>query len=300
MRVSGCLLALVLLAAATSCAARGNVRSVGVEAVSLNYEQEGAGPPLIALHGFGASSYAWRAVMPFLSEARTVYALDLKGFGKSPKPRDGRYALRDQAELVLRFIADLALEDVVLVGHSLGGGVALTVATELERTRPGTLSSLVLIDTIAYEQVLPGFVRVLRSPLVGWLLPLLVRDSDGVRAVLRLAYYNDDLIPDASIEAYTAGLSSPGGWYALKQTARQILPSDIEESSLAYSNIRAPTLLIWGRYDEIVPLSIGKRLNQQMQHSRLVVVENAGHTPHEETPQAVGLELEAFLTDQAR
>jgi pimeloyl-ACP methyl ester carboxylesterase len=129
------------------------------------------------------------------------------------------------------------------------------------------------------------------GPLIQWLAPATMQ----VRAVLRLAYYDDDLISDEAIEAYAAPLRTPGGPYALRETAKQIVPADIDAICARYPTIGVPTLVIWGAHDEIVPLEYGERLRQAIPDSRLVVVEDAGHIPHEERPGPVRKAIEEFL-----
>jgi pimeloyl-ACP methyl ester carboxylesterase len=262
----------------------------------LHVEVSGAGDPIVLLHGFGASTYTWRDIAPSLAQTHRVYALDLKGFGQSPKPKDGRYAAADQAALVVQFLADRQLKSVTLVGHSFGGGIALAAALELERTKPGVLKSLILISAAAYRQPLPGYVKVLRMPLIGPLLQRVVPATTQVRTVLRLAYYNDDLIPDAAVETYAAALKSDGGRSAARETARTIVPKEVDDISTRYSFIQTPALLIWGRHDEIIPLAMGERLKQAFQNARLVVIENAGHQVQEETPEPVRQAINGFLT----
>lgn len=263
-------------------------------ALPLHCETFGAGAPVVCVHGFGASSYTWREIRSSLAASHTVYMLDLKGFGESPKPEDGKYTVHDQAALVLQCIDELRLTGLVLIGHSFGGGVALVTALELLRSRPAALSKLILLDAAAYAQPLPAFIRVLTLPVIGPLVQLAPATMQ-VRAVLRQAYYDDRLIPDASVEAYAAPLRMPGGLYALRETAKQIVPSDIAAICARYPTIGVPTLLIWGAHDEIVPLGIGERLRQAIPHSRLVVVGEAGHMPHEETPGPVRRAIEEFL-----
>jgi pimeloyl-ACP methyl ester carboxylesterase len=265
-------------------------------ALPLHCETFGAGPPVVCLHGFGASSYTWREIRDSLAASRTVYTLDLKGFGDSPKPRDGRYTVHDQAALVIECIDHLQLTGLTLVGHSFGGGVALVTALELLRSRPGALASLVLLDAASYRQPIPAFIRVLQVPVIGPLLQHLAPARMQVRTVLRLAYFHDELIPDASVEAYAAPLRAQGGPEALRETARQIIPADIDAICARYPTIGVPTLIIWGAHDEIVPLEFGERLRRAIPHSKLVVVENAGHMPHEETPEPVRRAIEEFLT----
>jgi pimeloyl-ACP methyl ester carboxylesterase len=262
--------------------------------IALSFQKYGSGSPIICLHGFGASTYSWRELVPALSKNHEVYLLDLKGFGRSPKPRDGHYSIYDQSKLVLQFIAEHGLTDLTIVGHSFGGGVTLATALELEHSRPGTLRALVLIDAAAYEQSFPGFIRVLRLPLLGPLAQRIVPIGAQVRMVLRKAYFNDGLIPDASVREYAAALHEPGGKDAVRETARQLVPADVDSFSARYSSIRVPTLIIWGGHDEIVPLSVGERLHAAIAGSKFVLVPDAGHIPHEETPDVVRPVVEAF------
>ncbi|HEX2227526.1 MAG TPA: alpha/beta fold hydrolase, partial [Candidatus Binatia bacterium] len=138
--------------------------------LNLHYASYGQGRPLLCIHGFGASSYSWQRILPQVAKKNHVVLLDLKGHGASPKPVDSAYSLRDQADLVAEFIKQHDLRDLTLVGHSMGGGIALLVSLGFLNEAPGRISSLILIDTIAYPQKLPGFIRLLRFPLLGRLV----------------------------------------------------------------------------------------------------------------------------------
>jgi pimeloyl-ACP methyl ester carboxylesterase len=203
--------------------------------------------------------------------------------------------VHDQAALVERFIADHHLDRVTLVGHSMGGGVALAVALDLTRQRPGVLQGLILLDAASFRQRLPFFISQLRWPVVGRVMQSLTSVTVQVRSVLKKVYYDDRLIPDASVEAYAAALRMPGGKYAIRETAKQIVPDDIDALTAGFKTIHVPTLIIWGRYDEIVPLAIGERLHEAMPGSTFEVIDHTGHAPHEETPEAVRPLLEKFL-----
>ena len=261
----------------------------------LNVEIFGSGPPLIALHGFGGSIYSWHSIRAELSANHTVHAFDLKGFGKSPKPRDGKYTVYDQANLILDYIARFHLTNITLLGHSFGGGVALAVAVELEEKQPGVLTKLVLIDAAAYKQDLPWFISILRVPMIGTLSQHLLTSRAQVRKVLKYAYFNTKLITDEQVESYVYALLQPGGKYALRETAKQIVPKDIDTLSGRYPHIKVPTLIIWGRQDKVVPLEIGQRLTRAIASSSLITLENVGHIPHEERPDDVRKPLADFL-----
>jgi pimeloyl-ACP methyl ester carboxylesterase len=107
-----------------------------------------------------------------------------KGAGESPKPYDHRYSMFEQAELIYRFIHQNDLHQVTLVGHSFGGGVALLVALRLTQQEPSRLSRLILLDTIAYPQKLPGVIRMLRMPVLGWLGLHLIPDQTKVHSMI--------------------------------------------------------------------------------------------------------------------
>lgn len=260
---------------------------------ALRYEEHGRGPPIVLIHGLGTSRYTWRRVLDPLARHGRVIAPDLKGFGDSPKPIDRQYSIYDQAALVHDLIERLGLEDVTLIGHSLGGGVALAVALRLERE--GRLRRLMLIDSIGYAQRLPMFVKLLKTLLLGYLSVHLVPARLQVRAILRAAFHDDARIEDAAVDAYARGLRTRAGRHAVLQTARQIVPSDLATLTARYPEIRAPTLILCGSEDTITPLEVGRRLHAALPDSRLVVLEGVGHIPQEEAPDAVAAHFAAFL-----
>jgi pimeloyl-ACP methyl ester carboxylesterase len=124
---------------------------------ALNFESTGSGRPVVALHGYGASLFSWRHLPPALPD-RKVIRIDLPGHGGSPARMDGRYTLSDHARLIIDFIEEQGLGEFDLIGHSIGGGVALMIAIELSERRGNSIKSLTLVDSIALPQSLPWFL----------------------------------------------------------------------------------------------------------------------------------------------
>ena len=264
--------------------------------VELYYEKIGEGTPIVFLHGFGASIYSWRHLTAPFSKHNSLYLIDLLGFGSSPKPLDGDYSLYNQAALVYDFIMEKDLRDLVLLGHSFGGGVTLLVALKLHSSgQVGRLRSLILIDTIGYPQELPAFISILRTPLIGALSVSLFPPEFQVRMVLNLAFHDDRKITEAMVSAYATPLTQPGGQRALLETARNMVPYDLDVLVKEYKSLSIPVLLIWGQHDKIVPLRIGQLLNHALPNSTLHTIENVGHVPHEENPAAVIPIIASFL-----
>ena len=263
--------------------------------VKLYYQEEGNGPPLLLIHGFGASTFTWRHVAPELAKTHRVIAVDLKGFGQSDKPFDGRYSVFDQAELLAQLIEDKDLRNLTLVGHSFGGGIALLLALEANRRLEGRISRLVLLDTIAYPQHIPVFFRLLDVPLVSQLGVRMVPPSVQTRVALRIAYLDDSKIDPEEVEIYAAPLKTAAGKHAIIHSARQIMPDGIAELSERYKTIELPTLILWCDHDRIVPLEVGLRLRRTLPNSTLRLVEDCGHMPQEEQPELTLQLIKAFI-----
>jgi len=263
--------------------------------VQLFYEEKGEGPPLLLIHGFGASTYTWRHIAPELARNHRVIAVDLKGFGQSDKPFDSRYSVFDQAELLAQLIEDRDLRDLTVVGHSFGGGVALVLALEADERLKGRITKLILLDSIAYPQDIPVFFRMLDMPLVSHLGVRMVPPAVQTRIALRIAYLDNSKIDDEEVETYAAPLRTAAGKHAIIHSARQIMPEGLEEISERYKSIALPTLVVWCDHDRIVPLDVGLRLRRTLPNSTLKVVEGCGHMPQEEQPAATLSLIRDFL-----
>ena len=267
------------------------VRAANDDNISLFYREAGQGTPLVMLHGFGADSYSFSRLIPKLAKKYHIYALDLKGFGKSPKPPDRHYSVYDQAVLVERFLKRHHLHRVILLGHSYGGGVALSLAL----MDPGRIKQLVLIDSASYAQQLPKLIRWLRIPILGKLLFYLVPASVEVRASYRYAFYDPDKIPEDIVREYAANLYLPNARSAYLQAVETMVPEDIGKIAKQYRTIHIPTLIIWGENDIVIRKEKAFRLHRDLPDSRLFIIPRCGHIPHEEKPEEVLKILEKFM-----
>ena len=154
------------------------------------------------------------------------------------------------------------------------------------------LKSLVLIDGAAYKEYIPAYLKLLAIPLIN-LGVHLVPSRIAVRGILRKAYYDPSKITEDQISAYAAPIAAPGGKHALRETGRQLVPDNFDELIKRYKEITAPTLIIWGRQDRIIPLKVGELLRRDIANSTLKIIEECGHAPQEEKPsETVPLVLE--------
>jgi pimeloyl-ACP methyl ester carboxylesterase len=261
----------------------------------LYCETYGSGDPILAVHGLGASLYSWRNLKGQLPDHELIL-IDLRGAGKSPKPHDTHYSIHDQANLVYEFILEKNLRNLTLVGNSYGGAVSLIVSIRLCEQNPGLLSKLILIDSGGYNKLLPWYLKLLRTPVLGWLALHILSPKQSAKTVLNNAYYNHGLITKEQIEAYAEPIGSPGGRYALLQTAKGVIPKDINEIIAKYRTINVPTLILWGLNDRVIPLEIGEMLHAAIPGSRLETIDECGHVPQEEKPAETIAHVSQFLT----
>ncbi len=253
--------------------------------INISYRDFGAGNPMIFLHGFGASSYIWNKIESHFAQNNRVILIDLKGFGLSDKPEDNKYKIDDQAEIIIDFIKRNNLRDIVLVGHSLGGAIALSIYLKSTEQENNLIKRLILIDSPAYKQKLPSFIKLLGTPILNKIILFLLPARLKVKIIFKKCFFDKNKITPEMIEKYAEPLKSKGANYALIETAKELLRENNEDIGAKYKKINIPTLLIWGKEDKIVPLTIGERLQKDIPNSKLEIIPECGHIPIEEKPE---------------
>jgi len=268
---------------------------IDVSGVKVHYEDVGSGPTVVMVHGFGQSSYVWREMLDRLPQWRII-APDLKGLGRSDKPDDGRYGLFDQAGFVSAFIDAMQLSSFALVGHSFGGAIAIQLALRLNDGLRKRVRGLALMDSAAFPQRLPWWLKLFCTPILGELAVGIAPPRLGAYLALKLSYANKSAATWQVASAYAAATRMPGGRRALLATARQMVPPDIDGLVDEYGRIDIPALIIWGRNDPTVPLHVGESLQDALPQARLEVIDRCGHCPQEERPEQTASLLRGFLS----
>lgn len=249
-----------------------------------------AGPPVVLLHGFGASSYAWRAVLPRLAEHRRVLAPDLYGFGYTERPEDlANYTRTGQVLLVLGLLDALDHPTAHLVGHSYGGSLAVTLAAR----HPERVESLVLIDAAhpSYPQTRRRRLAAFRPWSFFFVRVLSLRRSFVENALERI-YHDPGLVTRERVDAYRQRLRVEGAVRAYRGLTAT-LPDPGPEVDL--EQVRVPTLVVWGAEDSLIPVEEAREITSRMPRARFVELSNVGHAPHEEAPAEVARRILEFL-----
>jgi pimeloyl-ACP methyl ester carboxylesterase len=263
----------------------------------VTYRRAGWGPVVVLVHGITGSSLTWEHVIEPLSENYTVVAPDLLGHGESAKPR-GDYSLGAYASGIRDLLAAIGHDRATVVGHSLGGGVAMQMAYQF----PERVERLVLVSSGGLGREVHLLLRAAALPGSEVVLPLLAAPSligrlDGFGAALaRLG-----LRAGADLDEMWRGFSSladPGARAAFIHTLRTILDPGgqrVNATDRLYLAEEMPSLIMWGERDPIIPFAHGVRASEVMPGSRLVSFPTAGHFPHREDPRRFVRELTDFI-----
>jgi len=254
---------------------------IKVDDINFHYtEYPGPGKTVFLLHGFASSTYSWEKVAPLLQdEGFHVYALDMKGFGWSDKPKGDDYSPFALVEGVNAWMDAVGLRDVVFVGNSLGGAVAVIMSI----LHPDKVNRMVLVDAGGYPMDLPTIVKAANTPGAAFFTNLFY-GRWVVKWNLKEVYYNDDWLTDDQVQAYHDRLRTKDGLDAMVELSRAIDFNRFTDYAERAKSLQVPTLIIWGEDDQWIPLEIGHRFDRDLPNSRLVVIPECGHVPQEEYP----------------
>ena len=263
------------------------------------YYAAGSGPVVLLIHGITSSADAWREVIPALAEEHTVVAPDLLGHGGSAKPR-GDYSLGAYASGLRDLMAALGHSRATVVGHSMGGGVAMQLAYQF----PERVERMALVSSGGLGREVGLVLRAATLPGAEWVLPLLTRRGPrhavglGAEVLARLGMRTRADVRGTALGL--ASLSDPRARRAFLHTARSILDSTgqrVSATDRLYLAERMPTLIIWGDRDPMIPAAHGHAAHGLIPHSRFELFEGAGHYPFDEDPARFAAVLRAFIAE---
>jgi pimeloyl-ACP methyl ester carboxylesterase len=267
----------------------------------MTYRVAGSGPAIVLVHGLFDDSVTWRKVIPVLARSHTVIAPDLFGHGESDAPPHADYSLEGHAGTLRDMLEVLGHRRVTIVGHSLGGGIAMSFAYRY----PGRVDRLALISSGGFGREVHPVLRALSLPGAGPALGLLTaRPTLDLLAWLgRLARTAGARRPAQSARRLRLMLVSLGGRerrVAMIRTLRSVIGcrgQSVSALHRMYALQRFPTLLVWGRRDRVIPAHHASAALAFNPGAELVLVDAVGHLPHLTRGEFVAERLSSFIDE---
>jgi pimeloyl-ACP methyl ester carboxylesterase len=275
--------------------ARPPSRFVGVSGMQVHVRDEGPHDdpaPIVLLHGTSASLHTWDGWAQALREKRRVIRFDLPGFGLTGPNPENDYSMEAYVRFVKAMLDQLGVQRFVIGGNSLGGQVAWATAAGL----PDRVTALILVDATGYppesftRQTVPMGFRIAATPglrlLAQYTLPRGI-----VERSIKDVYGDPAKVTPELVDLYSAMTLRQGNRKALGRHLQQGYAGDITQLKA----IKAPTLILWGGQDRVIPPEVGQRFARDVAGAKLVVFDNLGHLPQEEDPARTVAEVRRFL-----
>jgi pimeloyl-ACP methyl ester carboxylesterase len=263
---------------------------VDVDGLNIHYTDTGPrdGPVLLLLHGFGSSLQTWDVWSGQLDQKFRVIRLDLPGFGLTGPSPVNDYSEKNDLATLTRFVNKLGLSSFSVIGHSMGGKMAWGLAA----AEPDRVKALVLMapdgfpdakDIGSKPYAMPGIMGLMKFSLPKFL----------VRKSIEPAFFNPNALTDDLVNRYYDMLRAPGVRAAILERGNQTIYTDPVPR---LKKITAPTLLIWGEKDLMIPSSNAKSYAGVLTTSTTVLLPNLGHLIQEEQPEVGLRQVTEFLT----
>jgi pimeloyl-ACP methyl ester carboxylesterase len=255
------------------------LHTVTIHGRVVAYRQAGKGPVVVLVHGIAGTSSTWQPLMAMLAEHATVIAVDLAGHGGSAAPA-GDYSLGAQACMIRDLLDELGHDKATFIGHSLGGGIVMQLGYQF----PERIERIGLVASGGLGKEVHALLRLASLPFVEHVLPLgflppVQRTVAGVDRFLgRLGLRS----PPAATEVAAAylRLGNRDAQRAFLHTIRSVIDHSgqrVSAQDRLHLAAQAPTLIVWGERDSILPVAHGRAAHELMPGSRLEVLRGAGH-----------------------
>ena len=260
-----------------------------LDGMEVHYRVEGSGPALVLIHGTSSSLHTWDGWATALKDSFTIIRMDIPAFGLTGAHPEDKYSIEDYVSFIDRFSKALQLDSFALAGNSLGGRIAWNYAL----AHPKKVKKLILLDSsgVPHESAPSLIFKLATNPVLKHIIKY-VTPRFLVKSSLEEVYFDDTKISEELIDRYHDIAKGAGTREAFIKEVNQNTNADIT----SLDKITCPTLLLWGKHDIWIPVSDAQIFKEKIEHSQLIIYDNAGHIPMEEIPEITALDARVFLS----
>ncbi|HQR94619.1 MAG TPA: alpha/beta hydrolase, partial [Sediminibacterium sp.] len=264
--------------------------------MNVHYRDEGNSTdsiPIVLIHGTSSSLLTWDSVVDNLKDKHRIIRMDLPAFGLTGPNPFKDYSFDYYTHFVDSFLLKLSVNKCIIIGNSLGGGIAWHYALAY----PQKVAKLVLVDASGFSSLSKskgalGF-KIAQTPVLNQIVKF-VTPRFLVRKSLEDVYADDSRISDSLVDIYFKMTLREGNRSALIDRMR----AGFQNESEKIATLKTPTLIIWGEEDQLIPIEHAYRFQKAIPNSQLSVFKSVGHVPMEEAPKQFSTTLTNFLNQQ--
>lgn len=269
-----------------------NSTFVTIDGTAVHYIMEGLAEdtlPLVLIHGTSASLHTWDTLSTLLKSKKRIIRLDLPAFGLTGPNRLNQYNFNFYNQFLDKFLNALKVTQCIVAGNSLGGSIAWNYAL----ASPDKVKQLILLDASGYpkkdEKGSLGF-KLATVPVLNQALKH-ISPKSLIRKSLEDAFYNKSFVSETMVDQYHNLLLRAGNRGAVLELFQHPMKPDATK----IKNINQPTLIIWGKQDQLISYQNASLFKKDIRNSRMLVLDNVGHIPMEEAPVQVADAILEFI-----
>lgn len=260
----------------------------GIDLYFEEYRNANAKGTFVLLHGFLSSSFSYRRLLPLLTKNYNVISIDLPPFGRSGKHHRYKYSYQNLAYTVIKLLSILGYSRILLIGHSMGGQIALNIML----LKPELVIKGVLLCSSGYLEPAKKTLKLISNlPFFHHFVKSYLAKS-GVKKNVETVVFDQTIIDEEMLQGYEEPFLDQQIFRGL---SKMLHDREGDLSIKQLNEIKTPCLLIWGEHDRVVPLHIGKRLEQDLPYATLIVLKDAGHLIPEEKADEVFQAIITFI-----
>ena len=267
----------------------GNSKFINIDGLRVHYRDEGEGPVVLCLHGIQSSLHTWDGWVEAMKNNYRIIRIDLPGWGFTG-PSNFGYSRNETVKFLKKFVDALGLKKINIAGNSYGGFLAWNFVVDNQ----AMVDKLIILDGGGYPFKPPLAVTLMTAPVIRNIYPL-ITPKFIVANFVKDVYGTKSRVTDETIDLYYNIMMYNGN---RKESVKffQGIKGQMETEAAGVNTIKIPTLIMWGKQDAWIPLSVMERFKNDIPHARTIVYDGVGHVPMEEIPEITAKDAEVFLS----